>query len=335
MLRDKDNKMKSSIGNIFKKWEFTIFVILIAVFAFNLILSPELFRIENFFDATLTFMEKSIMALPMTLLIISGVIDISIASVAAMSGVILGICFKAGINIWLSVVIGLMAGSIAGLINGLIITKLKMPSIVVTLATMLLYRGIGYILLGDTAVRNLPEKFGILGGAYSITFIPIQFIIFIILAIIFGLILHSTTLGRQIYAIGSNESTARYSGIPVDRIRIILCAIMGLISGLTGVLLTSRITSARPDMAYGNEFLVITIVLLGGVYIFGGRGSIIGVIISAFIIGYVYYGLSLLNIQAQVIRIVNGVLLIIALLIPTIAAKINIRERRRLKEVNK
>jgi rhamnose transport system permease protein len=310
-----------------KSWEFTIFSLLIVVFIINLFLSPDLFRIENLFDATLTFTEKSIVTLPMALLIISGVIDISIASISAMSGVILGVCFKAGIAIGYAILIGLMVGILAGLINGLIITKLRIPSIVVTLAMMLFYRGIGYILLGDTAVRNLPERFGLLGGAYSVTFIPIQFMIFIVLAIIFGLVLHRTTFGRLIYVVGNNANAARYSGVPVDRIRLILCVVNGFISGLSGILLTSRIGSARPDIALGNEMAVITIVLLGGVYIFGGKGTILGVVIAALMLGYVHYGLSILNIQEQVIRIVTGGLLIIALLIPTISAQFKVKEK--------
>lgn len=310
-----------------RSWEFTIFVLLIIVFVVNLFLSPDLFRIENLFDATLTFTEKSILTLPMALLIISGVIDISIASISAMSGVILGVCYKAGIAIGYATLIGLAVGLIAGSLNGLIITKLRMPSIVVTLAMMLFYRGIGYILLGDTAVRDLPERFGLLGGAYSVTFIPIQFLIFIVLAVVFGIVLHRTKFGRLIYIVGNNENTARYSGVHVDRIRLILSAVTGLIAGLSGILLTSRIGSARPDIAQGNEMAVITIVLLGGVYIFGGKGSIIGVVIAALMLGYVHYGLSLLNIQEQVIRIFTGGLLIIALLIPTIAEKIKFREK--------
>jgi rhamnose transport system permease protein len=310
-----------------RSWEFTIFILLIIVFVVNLFLSPDLFRIENLFDATLTFTEKSILTLPMALLIISGVIDISIASISAMSGVILGVCYKAGIAIGYATLIGLAVGLIAGSLNGLIITKLRMPSIVVTLAMMLFYRGIGYILLGDTAVRDLPERFGLLGGAYSVTFIPIQFLIFIVLAVVFGIVLHRTKFGRLIYIVGNNENTARYSGVHVDRIRLILSAVTGLIAGLSGILLTSRIGSARPDIAQGNEMAVITIVLLGGVYIFGGKGSIIGVVIAALMLGYVHYGLSLLNIQEQVIRIFTGGLLIIALLIPTIAEKIKFREK--------
>ena len=249
MRNDTEHGPERFLLGVLRSWEFTIFVLLIVVFIINLFLSPALFRIVNLFDATLTFTEKSILTLPMALLIISGVIDISIASISAMSGVILGVCYKAGLAIGYATIIGLLVGLVAGLLNGLIITKLKIPSIVVTLAMMLFYRGIGYTLLGDTAVRDLPERFGLLGGAYSVTFIPIQFMIFILLAIVFGFVLHRTKFGRLIYVVGNNENAARYSGVLVDRVRLILCSATGLIAGLSGILLTSRIGSARPDIA--------------------------------------------------------------------------------------
>jgi rhamnose transport system permease protein len=321
MHSDSERVPRLSISTALRTWEFTIFSLLLLVFIINIFLSPKLFRLENLFNATLTFTENSIVALPMALLIISGVIDISIASISAMAGVILGVCYKAGVTIGYAILIGLMVGLVAGLVNGLIITKLKISSVVATLAMMLFYRGIGYILLGDTAVRNLPARFGLLGGAYNVTIIPLQFMIFFVLAVVFGLVLHRTRFGRLIYVVGNNENAARYSGITVDSVRIVLCAVTGLISGLSGILLTSRIGSARPDIAQGNEMAVITIALLGGVSIFGGRGSILGVVLSALMLGYMHYGLSILNIQEQVIRIVTGGLLIVALLIPTISAR--------------
>ena len=318
------NKNERSIGSVLtKSWEFYIFILLAVVFLVNFILSPELFRAINLFDATLLFMENSIIALPMAIAIISGIIDISITSIAALSGVILGVCFKAGLNIWLCVIIGLLVGLFAGFLNGLIITKLKMPSIIVTLAMMFLYRGICYMLLGDTAIRNLPERFGRIGGAVEVGLVPIPFIIYIILAIFFGLLLHFTGFGRKIYAIGSNTATALYAGIAVDKIKLIINSVLGLVAGLSGILLTSRIGSARPDIAQGNEMAVITICLLGGIYIFGGKGSIVGVVISSFIIGYIYYGLAILRVQDTVISIITGCVLITALVVPTIISRIN------------
>jgi len=318
------NKNERSFGSILtKSWEFYIFILLLLIFIINFILSPEIFIATNLVDATLLFMENSIIALPMAIAIISGIIDISVASIAALSGVVLGVCFQAGLDLWVCIVMGLLAGLCAGFLNGFIITRLKMPSIIVTLAMMFVYRGICYILLGDMAIRDLPEKFGLLGGAIETGFIPIPLIIFIVLAIIFGILLHFTGFGRKVYAIGNNEFAALYTGIAVDKVRLIITSILGLVAGLSGILLTSRIGSARPDIANGNEMAIITICLLGGVYIFGGRGSILGVIISSFIIGYLYYGLAILRVQDTTISIATGCVLIITLVIPTIIKRIN------------
>ena len=140
---------------------------------------------------------------------------------------------------------------------------------------------------------------------------------------LFGLLLHFTGFGRKIYAIGSNPATALYAGIAVDKIKLIINSVLGLVAGLSGILLTSRIGSARPDIAQGNEMAVITICLLGGIYIFGGRGSIVGVVISSFIVGYIYYGLAILRVQDTVISIITGCVLITALVVPTIISRIN------------
>jgi len=314
-----DSKNKTSF---FMRWEFILIVLLVLILAFIAILTPDIFTLRNLLDATITFTEKSILALPMALLIISGVIDISVASISAMAGVLMGVFFKSGVDLGTAVVLGLLVGVAAGFFNGVVITKLKIPSIVVTLATMLIYRGVGYILLGDNAVRNLPESFGVLGGAYGNLFIPIQAIIFFVFTVIFGIILQLSSFGRKIYIIGNNEHAALYSGLHVDRIRIILTTVTGFVAALSGILLTSRIGSARPDIANGNEMMVITIVLLGGVSIYGGKGTIPGVFLSCLILGYIHYGLVLLRIQEQVIRIATGGLLIIALLIPTVVEKI-------------
>ena len=325
---EEKNHKKIIGSNFFKRWEFLLFVLLIVVLALDLGLSPQLFKISNLFDSTIAFMEKSIIALPVGLIIITGYIDISVASIAGLSGVILGCAWKMGVPLWLSIIIGFTAGTIAGLINGLIVTKIKIASVVATLGTMILYRGICYILLGDNAIRNLPKNFGYFGGAYKLFLVPNSLIIFFILAIIFGVLLHFTTFGRSIYAMGNNDKAARYSGIPVDRIRIILYTITGFISALSGILLTSRINSARPDIAEGSELAIVTIVLLGGVYIFGGRGSTLGVFLASFIIGFIQYTLRLINVQDVEISIVTGTLLILALLIPRFT-EINTNYRKR------
>jgi len=329
------NNIQFRASTLFKSWEFLLFVLVIIVLFLDFFLSPQLFTVNNLLTSTNSFMERSIIAIPLALIIITGFIDISVASIAALTGVSLGVLWQAGVPLWLSLIIGILIGTLGGFINGIVITKLKIPSLVVTLSTLILYRGICYILLGDNAVRNMPKSFGYFGGAYKFLIVPNSLIIFIILAITFGLVLHFTTFGRSVYAIGNNENAARYSGIPVDRIRIILYTVTGFISAIVGVLITSRINSARPDIAEGAEMAVITIILLGGVFIIGGKGSIPGVVLSAFLIGFIQYTLRLVNVQEIVISIVTGSLLIFALLIPRFGEIIyDIRRRSNFLKAN-
>ena len=319
------NRKKNSNKNtthFYKSWEFVLVILLILVFIFDSSLSRKFLNISNLLDTTQIFMEFAIMTLPLTLIIMTGFIDISIGSITALSSVVMGALFRYGMNIWIAAVFAILTGVLAGFFNGIIITKLQIPSIVITLATMIFFRGIAYIILEDNVVTGFPEKFGIFGGTYKQFFVPIQLIIYIVLAGVFGVILHRTKFGRLLYAMGNNENTCRYSGIPVDEIRLILFTISGMMAGFVGVILSSRLGSVRPDIAYGYELKVITIVVLGGVAIFGGKGSLLGVVLATFIIGYINYGFKLINVKEQIIAIITGAILIIVLLVPTIGYKL-------------
>jgi rhamnose transport system permease protein len=211
----------------------------------------------------------------------------------------------------------LLVGALGGLFNGLVVTRIKLPSMVATLATFSLYRGIAYVLLGNQAITGYPYQFAEIGQGYFLnTNIPNQLVIFLALAAIFGFILHKTTFGRTVYAIGNNEDACRYSGLPVDRIKIIMFTVNGLLAGLSAILLTSRIYSTRPNIALNYELEIITAVVLGGVSIKGGRGSMIGVVLALFLIGASRFGMSLLNIPGQMMTVIIGMLLIVAILLP-------------------
>lgn len=302
---------------LIKQWEVILLVLLIGVFILMANLSPYFLDLRNLLDSTFHFTEKGIIALCMAFIIITGNIDLSVASNMAMSAALMGIAFRSGINIWAAAGICLLVGAIGGLFNGLIITRFRLPAIVVTLASFSLFRGIAYVLLGNQAITGYPSEFSFVGqGYFAGTIIPNQLVIFAVLAIIFGFVLHKTTFGRYIYAIGNNEDTCRYSGIPVDRIKVLIFTINGLLSGLAAVLLTSRIYSTRPNIAQNYELEIITAVVLGGVSISGGSGSMPGVILSLFLIGFARFGMSLLNVPGQVMTVVIGFLLICAILIP-------------------
>ncbi len=301
--------------NLLMKWEFLLLVILLIVVFINSILSPYFLDIYNLFDSTYNFSEKALIALPMALVIICGDIDISVASIIAISSVFMGMVSAAGADTWLIVLTGLCVGFAAGMTNGLIITRFGIPAIVVTIGTMSLFRGIAYLILGDQAYTVYPDSFGVFGQEALFNLIPYEFIIFLFFACIFGFILHFTTIGRRIFAIGNNPIAARFSGINVQFYRLCIFTLVGLISGLSSVLLTSRIGSTRPNIAMGWEIEIITVVILGGVSMLGGSGKIPGVVLAVFVMGMVMFGFGLMNVPGIVMSIFIGIMLILTLLI--------------------
>ncbi len=314
---------KISLLNIMWQWETILLFILIMVVVINSNLSPYFLDYTNLMNTTFNFIEKAIIALPMIFVITCGDIDISVASIIALSSVFMGMASQAGVNTFGLAAIGLFAGSAAGFLNGFIITKFGIPAIAVTLGSMSLFRGIAYVILGDKAFTKYPPSFAFFGQEYiGNTMIPFELVLFFILAITFGIILHKTTMGRKVFAIGNNSTAARFSGIPVNRIRLIIFTVTGLCSGLASILLTSRIGSTRPNIAYGWELEIITTVVLGGVAITGGKGNVFGVVISIFIIGFLKFGMGLINVPGKVMNIIIGLLLILAIMLPELLKRL-------------
>ncbi|GAK49735.1 transporter [Candidatus Moduliflexus flocculans] len=305
-----------TFSSLFMQWEFFLLLLFIG---FNVVMSMttrNYLNVYNLFDMTFTFVEKAIVALIMTFIIITGNIDISVASMMALSSVSMASLFASGANVWVATLFGVGVGTLCGFLNGLIITKIELLSMIITLATFSFYRGIAYVILGDQAVTGFPKAFGYLGGGYiGDTPVPFSFVVFLALALIMGLILHKTRFGRMIYAIGWNEQTCYASGVPVKKIKIILFTVSGFLSGVAAMFLTSRIGNTRPNLATGFELEIITIVILGGVSIAGGIGRMWGVLLSIFLIGTIRYGLGLHNIPGQIMLIIAGSLLILSILI--------------------
>jgi rhamnose transport system permease protein len=320
-------KNQKSILNLLMKWEFLLFVILGIVVTANSFLSPYFLDIYNLFDSTYNFSEKALIALPMALVIICGDIDISVASIIAISSVFMGMVSAAGADTWLIILVGLGVGLGAGLTNGIIITRFGIPAIVVTIGTMSLFRGIAYLILGDQAYTVYPASFGELGQGALFYLIPYEFIVFLVSALIFGFVLHYTTIGRRIFAIGNNATSARFSGISVQKYRLWIFAVTGLMSGLSSILLTSRIGSTRPNIAMGWELEIITVVILGGVSILGGSGKILGVVLAVFTMGMVMFGFGLMNVPGIVMSIFIGFMLIVTLLFSNMINKVLTRKQ--------
>jgi rhamnose transport system permease protein len=231
---------------------------------------------------------------------------------------------------WLAIGVALLVGLVAGCLNGLLITRLALPSLVVTIGSLALYRGLAYVVLGDQAVSDFPTSFTNLGfGSIPGTEIPWSGLIFAILAVIFVVVLHFSRVGRQLYAIGNNKEAARFAGLNVGRVKLTLFILSGLIAALAGVIFTARFSSARPDNGLGFELTVVTVVLLGGVNIFGGRGSLLGVVLAIFIVAILENVLGLLNISGDIQSLVIGLLLILSVLGPNVARRIQVIIPRR------
>ncbi|TJX42206.1 MAG: ABC transporter permease, partial [Mesorhizobium sp.] len=264
------------------------------------------------------FTEKGLIAFAMALLIISGEIDLSVAAIIALASTMMGMAVQAGAGTPVLVLIGVVVGLGCGAFNGLLVTRLGLPSIVVTIGTMSLFRGIAFIILGDQAYKGYPESFAFFGQGYVWWVVSFELVLFLIAAVFYWFLLHRTSFGRRVFAIGNNPVAAQFSGVRVGRIKFILFCLTGLMSGIASVLITSRLGSTRPSIAQGYELEVITMVVLGGVSILGGAGSILGVVLAAFIMGLVTFGLGLLNVPGIVMSIFIGLLLIIVIALPIV-----------------
>ena len=312
------DRLQSPIQRYLKSWETLLLAVAVAIFIANSFASPYFLNAWNLSDATYNFTEKAMIAFAMALLIISGEIDLSVASMIALASTAMGAAVQAGFGTPVLILVGLGTGVICGAFNGILVTRMGLPSIVVTIGTMSLFRGISYIVLGDQAYRGYPSDFTFFGQGYIWWVISFEFVLFLIIAIIYGIILHKTNFGRAVFAIGNNPTGALFSGIRVQRVKFILFLLTGFMSGIAAICLTSRLGSTRPSIAFGWELEIITMVVLGGVNILGGSGSIPGVVIAAFVMGLVTFGLGLLNVPGIVMSIVIGALLIGVIAMPRI-----------------
>ncbi|RME70692.1 MAG: ABC transporter permease, partial [Chloroflexi bacterium] len=304
------------------RWEWLLVLLVVVVSIANSLLSPYFLSLSNLLRTASDFMEMGLMMLPMAYIIITGNIDLSVASTLAMCASFMGWLFNNGVNIWVAAGLALGLGVLAGLFNGYLVAKVKLPALVVTLGTFAFYRGIAFVLLGDQAARGYPESFTYLGqGKVAGTPIPFSLVLFLFFALIFGVVLHKTTFGRFLYAIGNNEEACIYSGVNVARIKMTIFLLSGLMSALAGIVLAARFGSTRPDIGLGLELDVITATVLGGIDIFGGSGTMIGAVLSLVLIGIMRFGMGLLNIQGQVQSIAIGLLLILAILLPNIGRR--------------
>jgi rhamnose transport system permease protein len=313
-----------------KSWEGLLLLILVLVVVINIVLSPVFLDIRNLVNLFQNHIEKIIVALIMALIIINGEIDLSVASVMALGGCLMARLYESGAPMELAILASLAAGALAGAFNGFWIARIGLPSLAVTLAGLIGYRGVARLLLEDRSIGNYPEWLNQLGQRPLVGPFPASLLIFFTLAAIFVVVLHYTAFGRYVYIIGNNREAARYSGVKVRRVKLTLFILSSTIAALAGVLIAARFGSMRASTAEGFELDIITMVLLGGVSIFGGSGSLVGVLLAILIMLSLRNGMGLAFVTGNSQVMVIGGLLILSVLIREWARDVQrLWERRR------
>jgi rhamnose transport system permease protein len=287
-------------------------------------MSPYFLDLRYLLDSTSLDMEIGLLALAMTFIIISGNIDLSVAS-----GLALVACASAWLarHMGMGIVIpfAIVFGIVLGLFNGWLIARLKLPSLTVTLGTLALYRGLAQVIAGAEAMKSFPEWFVGLDRWRIGGLVPVPLIIFLVAATILSLVLHGTTFGRRLYATGTNESATEFSGIRTDRVKLATFALSGLMMGIGALMTTSRLGMAQYNIGAGDELAVITVAVLGGADIFGGRGTIFGSVIALFLLGFLRRGMDLRNIEPQNQMSITGALLVLSVVLANLTARLNKR----------
>ena len=289
----------------------TLLLLVVALFAASL-LSPYFLDVSYILKSFTLSAEFAIVALVLTMVIISGEIDLSPAANMALSACLFAFAQQQGLPMPLAIGVGLVSGLVMGAINGFMVIRLEIPSIIVTIGTLTLYRGIAQVLAGDKSIRGPDWFIGI--NNVLVLGVPVPVIVFIVLSILLGLVLGTTIYGRQLYQIGTNEVAARYAGIRTKRIKFILFLLMGLFSSIAGLMTASRLGSVRYDLGLGGELQMVLMAMLGGTYIFGGRGSILGTFLAAWLLVIVSTGMTVANVLPAVQLVVLGILLIVAII---------------------
>lgn len=304
-------------------WDNFLAVLTLAVLGYAVFAVPNFLTPFNISQAIAGVSERALIVLPMVLLIIAREIDLSVASILALTSVVFGLLIQAGSPMLPAILATLAAGAACGALNGILVTGLGLPSLVVTLATMAMFRGVGYILLGSGSINVFPEAFLNFGiGIVPVTPIPWTIVPFIVLAPLFAIALQKMPIGRRIYAIGGSPAAARYSGIQLGRTVFALFVTSGVICALAGMVYAARLANARANNALGIELDVITIALLGGISVFGGKGRLTGVLWALLLVATLRNVLGLLQIGGDAQGTVIGLLLIVSLMVSNVAGRL-------------
>jgi rhamnose transport system permease protein len=315
-----------------ERWETLLVVLLGATGIAGQLISPEFLTADSFTTGSVDFSEVALMALPLAMVIVAAEIDLSVASVLAVSSALMAYLWDHGQPVETIIPICLVAGALCGAFNGLLVTRLGLPSLAVTIGTLALFRGLAFVVIGDDSVTDFPATWTDRAfGNFAGTFVPNTMVLFAGLAAGFAVLLHATPFGRSVFAIGANEETAYFSGLRVKRIKLILFTLSGTVAALAGVVITLRNSTGAANVGQGFELTAVTAVLLGGVSIFGGRGTIAGVILALLLLGGIQKALLLSeSISSYWVQIVTGALLVGSVLGPNLARRVaGVRRRSR------
>lgn len=295
-----------------------ILVLALLVLAFT---SEQFFTLDNLLNQGRLACEVGLVALPMTYIIVTGGIDLSAGSTLGLCAIMLGVLWQnVGLPLELAIALTLLIGLGAGLVNGLIITRIGVPPLIATLATLALYRGLAEGISQARSVRGYPDWFFVLGQR-DLGGIPAQLWLLGVAILVFGIVLARTSFGRTLYAIGNNETAARFSGLAVDRAKLTIYGLSGLMSGLAAWIFVSRVSTTRSDMGTGLELDVIAAVVLGGTSIFGGTGSILGTVLGVVLVQLLKNGLALTGVKGDATIVVIGMVLILSIVITNLAQR--------------
>jgi rhamnose transport system permease protein len=313
------------------RWEALLIALIAITCVFGQAISSEFLTTDSFTTGSLDFSEVALMALPLALVIIAAEIDLSVASVLALSSALMASLWNAGLPLELIMPICLVAGALCGAFNGVLVTRFGLPSLAVTIGTLALFRGLAFVVIGDESVTDFASTWTDRAfGNFAGTFIPNTIVLFAILAVAFAVLLHATPFGRSVYAIGANEEAAYFAGLRVKRIKLTLFVLSGTVAALAGIVISLRNSTAAANVGQGFELTAITAVLLGGVSIFGGRGTLVGVVLALFLLGAIQKALLLSeSISSYWVQIVTGTLLVVSVLGPNVVRRVGEARRRR------
>ncbi|MFF3342729.1 ABC transporter permease [Streptomyces flavidovirens] len=316
----------------FLRWDSVVGILLISVFLVGTGSTDGFADTANLSAALNDIAEVALIALPMTLLVVAGQVDLSVASMLGLSSALAGSLWDAGYAFEMIVPICLLVGALGGLLNGWLVTRVGLPSLAVTIGTLALFRGLASVVLGTKAVADFPETYA-QWATYTETvpgtFVPYPVALFVVLAVIAAVVLHCTGFGRSLFAIGAQEDAAYFAGIRVKRIKMALFVVSGVVASFAGIVYTLRYGSARADNGLGLELIVIASVLLGGIDFDGGKGTLGGAVAGVLLVGLLRNLLTLNDVSSEIQSVVTGLLLIASVLTPRVMSVVSERRHRR------